>query len=188
MRITPSENAVKADDLSLISSNDPSQAFVSYMKSVHLQKDKSIFDLTQLPIEAFAASLGLPGAPQIKFIGQAHQKKNAARGKLQQEEQKDKAHGVKVNVAGEKETETANAKVGTQVELADSESDESEVGSGDEDEEVDSEEELQAGKVDGDSESDADDDDVDAKDDVPTSKKVCLCPFHPLKQLEQRRS
>lgn len=179
---------MKADDLSLISSNDPSQAFVSYMKSVHLQKDKSIFDLTQLPIEAFAASLGLPGAPQIKFIGQAHQKKNAARGKLQQEEQKDKAHGVKVNVAGEKETETANAKVGTQVELADSESDESEVGSGDEDEEVDSEEELQAGKVDGDSESDADDDDVDAKDDVPTSKKVCLCPFHPLKQLEQRRS
>lgn len=147
------------------------------MKSVHLQKDKSIFDLTQLPVEAFAASLGLPGAPQIKFIGQAHQKKNAARGKLQQEDQKDKAQGVKVNVAGEKETETASAKVGAQVELADSESDESEVGSGDEDGEVDSEDELQAGKVDGDSESDADDDDADAKDDVLTSKKVRFAPL-----------
>jgi len=171
---------------SSISPIDPPQAFVSYMKSVHLQKDKSIFDLTQLPVEAFAASLGLPGAPQIKFIGQAHQKKNAARGKLQQEDQKDKAQGVKVNVAGEKETETASAKVGAQVELADSESDESEVGSGGEDEEVDSEDELQAGKVDGESESDADDDGVDAKDDVPTSKKVCLAPLSRLIPTQHR--
>jgi ATP-dependent RNA helicase DDX10/DBP4 len=151
------------------------------MKSVHLQKDKSIFDLTQLPIEAFAASLGLPGAPQIKFIGQAHQKKNAARGKLQQEEQ-DKAQ---VNAAGEKETETASAIVGSQVELADSESDESELGSGDENE-VDSEDELRAGTVNADVESESESD-VNAKDDASTSKKVRLAPLSRLVP-KQRKS
>ena len=59
----------------------PSQAFVSYLRSVHLQKDKSIFDVTKLPAEAFAASLGLPGVPKIKFLSreQARVKKNASR-------------------------------------------------------------------------------------------------------------
>ena len=38
------------------------------MRSVHLQKDKSIFDLSVLPAEEFAASLGLAGAPQIKLL------------------------------------------------------------------------------------------------------------------------
>lgn len=141
---------------------------MSYMKSVHLQKDKSIFDLTQLPVEAFAASLGLPGAPQIKFIGQAHQRKNAARGKLQQqqeEEEKNKAReGIKTNVAGEKEVETKLAGV----ELGDSESDASEVGSDGEEDESESEVE-----VDGAVESDDDDESVaEAKDDVPASNKV----------------
>lgn len=37
------------------------------MKSIFLQKDKNIFDLSEYPAEEFAASLGLPGAPQIKF-------------------------------------------------------------------------------------------------------------------------
>lgn len=40
------------------------------MKSIYLQKDKSIFDLSEYPAEEFAASMGLPGAPQIKFGNQ----------------------------------------------------------------------------------------------------------------------
>ena len=44
------------------------QAFISYMRSVHLQEDKTIFDVSALPAEAFAASLGLAGAPQIKLL------------------------------------------------------------------------------------------------------------------------
>ena len=124
------------------------------MKSIYLQKDKTIFDLTALPIEAFAASLGLPGAPQIKFIGQAHAKKNAARGKFQQEE-------AERNVAGEKEVPTLAT---LEVAGAESESDESEIGSdGDESgvevdfkddealveesEEDESESEVEGGKV-----------------------------------------
>ncbi|TXT03897.1 hypothetical protein VHUM_04320 [Vanrija humicola] len=46
------------------------RAFISYMRSVHIQKDKSIFKLSELPAEKFAASMGLPGAPQIKLLDQ----------------------------------------------------------------------------------------------------------------------
>jgi ATP-dependent RNA helicase DDX10/DBP4 len=44
------------------------KAFVTYVKSVYLQKDKEIFKLTEYDLEAFAGSLGLPGAPRIKFL------------------------------------------------------------------------------------------------------------------------
>ena len=50
------------------------------MRSVYLHKDKSIFKLGELPAERFAASLGLPGAPKIKFLAKemAMKRKNAA--------------------------------------------------------------------------------------------------------------
>jgi ATP-dependent RNA helicase DDX10/DBP4 len=41
---------------------------VSYLRSVHLQKDKSVFELGALPFQRFAESLGLPGAPKVKFL------------------------------------------------------------------------------------------------------------------------
>lgn len=41
---------------------------MSYLRSIHLQKDKSIFNLDKLPFERFAESLGLPGAPKVKFL------------------------------------------------------------------------------------------------------------------------
>ncbi|KAI2107623.1 ATP-dependent RNA helicase dbp4 [Ophidiomyces ophidiicola] len=44
------------------------KAFTSYAKSIHIQKDKEIFNVKNLPLEEFASSLGLPGAPRIKFI------------------------------------------------------------------------------------------------------------------------
>ncbi|KAF9428715.1 ATP-dependent RNA helicase dbp4 [Podila epigama] len=65
--------------------NDPEikylgqKAFISYMRSVYLQKDKTVFDVHALPAEEFAASLGLPGAPKIKFVAKS-QAKNAIRG------------------------------------------------------------------------------------------------------------
>ena len=57
------------------------KAFMSYVKSIHLQKDKEVFKLDQLPLEEFSASLGLPGAPKIKFLGGENTKalKNAPR-------------------------------------------------------------------------------------------------------------
>ncbi|KIK84532.1 hypothetical protein PAXRUDRAFT_152885 [Paxillus rubicundulus Ve08.2h10] len=57
------------------------RAFVSYIRSVYLHKDKSIFNVGELPVEKFAESLGLPGAPKIKFLSreQAKKEKNASR-------------------------------------------------------------------------------------------------------------
>ncbi|CAB5217278.1 unnamed protein product [Rhizophagus irregularis] len=56
------------------------KAFVSYIRSIYLQSDKSIFKVDELPIEEFAATLGLPGTPKIKFVKKA-QSKNATRQK-----------------------------------------------------------------------------------------------------------
>ncbi|KAL2429821.1 ATP-dependent RNA helicase DBP4 [Exophiala dermatitidis] len=57
------------------------KAFVSYVRSVHVQKDKETFDLKKLDLEAFAASLGLPGTPKVKFVKgeDAKARKNAPR-------------------------------------------------------------------------------------------------------------
>lgn len=51
------------------------------MRSVYLHKDKAIFQLDKLPAERFATSLGLPGAPKIKFLAKdaASKKKNENR-------------------------------------------------------------------------------------------------------------
>ena len=43
------------------------KAFVSYAKSINIQKDKDVFKVQELPLEEFCASLGLPGVPKIKF-------------------------------------------------------------------------------------------------------------------------
>ncbi|KAK2594777.1 ATP-dependent RNA helicase dbp4 [Conoideocrella luteorostrata] len=43
------------------------KAFMSYTRAIHLQKDKQVFQLNKLNLDAFAAGLGLPGTPQIKF-------------------------------------------------------------------------------------------------------------------------
>ncbi|PBK81455.1 DEAD-domain-containing protein [Armillaria gallica] len=57
------------------------RAFVSYLRSVYLHKDKSIFKVSELPVDQFAESLGLPGTPKIKFLSKemAKKKKNADR-------------------------------------------------------------------------------------------------------------
>lgn len=57
------------------------KAFVSYVRSVHIQKDKETFNVKNLDLEQFAASLGLPGAPRVKFIKgeDAKARKNAPR-------------------------------------------------------------------------------------------------------------
>ncbi|KAH0990820.1 hypothetical protein GBA52_002303 [Prunus armeniaca] len=44
------------------------RAFITYLKSVHNQKDKEIFDVMKLPIDEFSASIGLPMTPKIRFL------------------------------------------------------------------------------------------------------------------------
>ncbi|KAI9842505.1 MAG: ATP-dependent RNA helicase dbp4 [Sclerophora amabilis] len=64
------------------------KAFMSYVRSIHMQKDKEIFKIDQLPLEEFSASLGLPGAPRIKFLkgDNAKQLKNAPRQAISSDE------------------------------------------------------------------------------------------------------
>ncbi|EFX84542.1 hypothetical protein DAPPUDRAFT_223010 [Daphnia pulex] len=44
------------------------RAFVTYAKSVFLMKDKSIFDVTSIDLNALARSLGLALAPRVRFL------------------------------------------------------------------------------------------------------------------------
>ncbi|KAH3670576.1 hypothetical protein OGAPHI_001091 [Ogataea philodendri] len=61
------------------------KAFISYCKSVYIQKDKEVFNLKELPLDEFAKSLGLPGTPKLKLpVGDAElekqkQRKNTSR-------------------------------------------------------------------------------------------------------------
>ncbi len=43
------------------------KAFVSYVKSIYLQKDREVFKFDDLDLDGLAQSLGLPGTPQVKF-------------------------------------------------------------------------------------------------------------------------
>jgi ATP-dependent RNA helicase DDX10/DBP4 len=71
------------------------KAFTSYVRSIYLQKDKDIFQLDKLPLEDFAASLGLPGAPRIKFLkgDDPKARKNAPRVRLSDSEDTDAEPG-----------------------------------------------------------------------------------------------
>ncbi|BEI80156.1 hypothetical protein CcaverHIS002_0106850 [Cutaneotrichosporon cavernicola] len=56
------------------------RAFISYLRSIHIQKDKSVFNLSEYSAEAYAASMGLPGAPQIKLLETAKKAKGRVGG------------------------------------------------------------------------------------------------------------
>ncbi|KAG2136003.1 P-loop containing nucleoside triphosphate hydrolase protein [Suillus clintonianus] len=87
IKIRPSKTQNIQNQLQNLSFQDPEikylgqRAFVSYVRSVHLYKDKSIFKVDELPVEKFAESLGLPGAPKIKFLNRelVKKQKNASR-------------------------------------------------------------------------------------------------------------
>ncbi|KAF9021679.1 DEAD-domain-containing protein [Hymenopellis radicata] len=94
------------------------RAFVSYLRSVHLHKDKSIFKLSELPVEEFAESLGLPGAPKIKFLSKemAKKKKNTDRAVIKatsealKEEDGDETDDGEAHSSSEEEEEIAPSK------------------------------------------------------------------------------
>jgi len=58
------------------------KAFISYCKSIFVQKDKDVFDLAKLPLQKFAASLGLPGTPNVKFLKRAQEGKGLSESEL----------------------------------------------------------------------------------------------------------
>ena len=84
------------------------KAFVSYVRSIHIQKDKEIFKLNALPLEDFSASLGLPGAPRIKFLkgDNAKNLKNAPRRAVSSSEDEDNSDAAAGDVSATKKAVT----------------------------------------------------------------------------------
>lgn len=46
------------------------KAFITYLRSIHKQGDKEVFDVMKLPVEEFSVSLGLPMTPKVRFLNQ----------------------------------------------------------------------------------------------------------------------
>ncbi|KAL2079645.1 hypothetical protein ACEWY4_025389 [Coilia grayii] len=47
------------------------RCFVSYLRSIFLMKNKQVFDVTQIKLPEYAASLGLAVAPRVRFLNKA---------------------------------------------------------------------------------------------------------------------
>lgn len=92
------------------------KAFVSYVRSISIQKDRETFNLTEYPLEEFASSLGLPGAPRIKGLKTADMekikmRKNLPRGLKSLEDETNTA--VNDAESGAEETKAEEKKVRT---------------------------------------------------------------------------
>ncbi|TVY31651.1 ATP-dependent RNA helicase [Lachnellula subtilissima] len=82
------------------------KAFVSYTRSIYVQKDKDIFKINNYDLEGYASSMGLPGAPKIKFQKGDDTKKikNTPRALLSSDEDSDVEAGSKKPKKGEVRT------------------------------------------------------------------------------------
>lgn len=52
------------------------RAFVSYVRSIHLQANKEVFDARSLNLEELATSMGLLSAPRVRFLSRGADGKN----------------------------------------------------------------------------------------------------------------
>jgi ATP-dependent RNA helicase DDX10/DBP4 len=76
------------------------KAFVTCTRSIYLQRDKEIFNIRNYDLEAFAASMGLPGVPKIKFLKDEgnKQQKQQSRQELEVDESSDEESATKAAV------------------------------------------------------------------------------------------
>jgi ATP-dependent RNA helicase DDX10/DBP4 len=74
LSINPSKTVTVSQRSSSIVASNPvihtlaKKAFKSYIRSIYLMPDKDIFQVSNLPLDAFAASLGLAATPALKFL------------------------------------------------------------------------------------------------------------------------
>lgn len=82
------------------------KAFVSYTRSIFVQKDKEVFKINDYDLEGYASSMGLPGAPKIKFMKGDDSKKvkNAPRALLSSDEDSEVEADSKKSKKGEVRT------------------------------------------------------------------------------------
>lgn len=92
--------ALLARDVSLKESAQ--RAFVAYVKSVFLMKDKEIFNVKALNTDAYARSLGLAIPPRIRFLQKMQNKTSNVKKEI-----KDDKESNNVNVPNDHETNTS---------------------------------------------------------------------------------
>ncbi|KAM0750297.1 DEAD-domain-containing protein [Meredithblackwellia eburnea MCA 4105] len=119
------------------------RAFISYVRSLHLQKDKTVFTtLEAYPLEEFAASLGLAGAPKISFASKESQMKVKNAVRQVEEVRKEVGGQAKENEVVVSDEEESDDEEGDEDDGESEEESEGESASEEEEEEDDEEEEL----------------------------------------------
>lgn len=89
------------------------KAFISYCKSVIIQKNKAVFKIDELPLDLFASSLGLPGMPKLKLPKKATDLTDEARLKLKEKKNENRKLKSLDNANDNGEIEDKDKKVRT---------------------------------------------------------------------------
>lgn len=110
------------------------RCFVSYLRSIYLMKNKEVFDVFKLQLQAYAVSLGLGVAPRVRFLNKAQAQRvgsDGQRGEEQQSEEEEELRSFKAQLKGDAPVEGG--------ESSESEDSEEDNDSGDEEEILDDE-------------------------------------------------
>ncbi|GJP41641.1 hypothetical protein CLOM_g1285 [Closterium sp. NIES-68] len=73
-KANPAKMQPISQGLAALLSKDPEikylaqRSLVTYLRSIHVQSNKEVFDVTKLPVEEIAASMGLPNPPKLRFL------------------------------------------------------------------------------------------------------------------------
>ncbi|KAG7212190.1 hypothetical protein KM043_012530 [Ampulex compressa] len=87
--------ALLARDVSL--KETAQRAFVAYVKSVFLMKDKKIFNVHTLDTDSYARSLGLAIPPRIRFLQRIQKRELVKKSGTEQEESNDRFENIETN-------------------------------------------------------------------------------------------
>lgn len=87
------------------------RAFIAYIKSVHLMKNKKVFNVESIDFDAFAKSLGLVVTPRVRFLQRLKKKK--------QLQENSKNGSIESDANSESESENDNDKLNKQMKSVD---------------------------------------------------------------------
>uniref|UniRef100_A0A3P9KA98 ATP-dependent RNA helicase n=1 Tax=Oryzias latipes TaxID=8090 RepID=A0A3P9KA98_ORYLA len=87
------------------------RCFVSYLRSVHLMKNKAVFDVSKLNINQYAHSLGLAVAPRVRFLRKtpAQEEKEEDEEKEDEEEEEQDLRSFKACLKGKSSPEESRS-------------------------------------------------------------------------------
>ena len=85
------------------------RSFICYLRSVHLQSNKQIFDIHKLPTDEYAHSLGLAQPPRIRFLQRAMKSKQVSTKKRKKREEEEAVEERQIESDGESENESVDA-------------------------------------------------------------------------------